>query len=247
MALLNNFSVFNSQPARLLSGQFGHVRNNFNTRGGEISSFTHFGKYASRPSGYSAPYSWSMSRAIGAMSSFTQSGGLISPTINLAGGQNLTATINLSMTMTNAQLDQIVTLVASALLSIIGSGSLNASVNLQASAVLAIASSANIGAIVDALASSSSTISVNAILSALANMTAEAGGAPILSPEGLAQAVWDKDITGFLTAGTAGKQLSDAGGAGNPWGASLASNNTAGTFGNLVQKLLTVAKFIGLK
>ena len=33
----------------------------------------------------------------------------------------------------------------------------------------------------------------------------------------------------------------------NPWNADLASNNTAGTFGERIQKLLTVAKFLGLK
>ena len=37
------------------------------------------------------------------------------------------------------------------------------------------------------------------------------------------------------------------GSAGNPWSALTADNNDAGTFGSLVQKLLTVAKFLGLK
>jgi hypothetical protein len=33
----------------------------------------------------------------------------------------------------------------------------------------------------------------------------------------------------------------------NPWSALLSSNNSSGTFGERVQKLLTVAKFLGLK
>lgn len=64
----------------------------------------------------------------------------------------------------------------------------------------------------------------------------------------LASAVWNALIANHLTAGTTGKALSDAGGAGNPWGTPLTGNMDAGTFGELVgKKLLTVAKFLGLK
>ncbi|KKS20784.1 MAG: hypothetical protein A2736_00405 [Candidatus Yanofskybacteria bacterium RIFCSPHIGHO2_01_FULL_41_27] len=66
---------------------------------------------------------------------------------------------------------------------------------------------------------------------------------------GLIQAViWDEPIADHLTAGTTGKALSDAGGAGNPWGSPITGNTDAGTFGELVgKKLLTIAKFLGLK
>lgn len=64
----------------------------------------------------------------------------------------------------------------------------------------------------------------------------------------LAVAVWDALIANHLNPGTTGKALSDAGGAGNPWGASVTGNTDPGTFGELVgKKLLTVAKFLGLK
>ena len=64
----------------------------------------------------------------------------------------------------------------------------------------------------------------------------------------LADVVWDELIANHLTAGTTGKALSDAGGAGNPWGTPVAGNTDAGTFGELVgKKLLTIAKFLGLK
>jgi hypothetical protein len=248
LALLGNYSVFNKTPGRFYSGlTIAQNRSNFNSNASFRNANQHWGKLVSIPSGYSSPYSWRMAQKSGTMSSFTQSSGVITPVCNLAAGRNLSVTTSLSINITNAQLDQIVTLVASALTTIISSGNLNASVSLQASSVLAIASNANIGAIVDVLASSGSVISVNAIITALAHMTAEAGGAPPLSAEALAQAVWDKDITTFNTTGTAGKQLQDAGSAGNPWSASLASNNTSGTFGYLIQKLLTVGKFIGLK
>jgi hypothetical protein len=60
--------------------------------------------------------------------------------------------------------------------------------------------------------------------------------------------VWDEMIANHLTAGSTGKALSDAGGAGNPWGTPVTGNTDPGTFGELVgKKLLTVAKFLGLK
>src|SRR3989338_4993220 len=66
---------------------------------------------------------------------------------------------------------------------------------------------------------------------------------------GLIQAtIWDEPIANHLTVGTTGKALSDAGAAGNPWSTTISGNTTAGTFGELVgKKLLTVARFLGLK
>lgn len=64
----------------------------------------------------------------------------------------------------------------------------------------------------------------------------------------LSASVWDELIAGHLTDGTTGKALSDAGSAGNPWSTYITGNTTAGTFGELVgKKLLTIAKFLGLK
>ena len=60
--------------------------------------------------------------------------------------------------------------------------------------------------------------------------------------------IWDEPIADHVTAGTTGKALSDAQSAGNPWSSLVTENTTAGTFGELVgKKLLTVAKFLGLK
>lgn len=75
----------------------------------------------------------------------------------------------------------------------------------------------------------------------------DVGAGTELSPSSLAAAVWDEPISDHLTVGTTGKALSDAGGAGNPWSALTEDNADPGTFGALVQKLLTVAKFLGLK
>jgi hypothetical protein len=248
MALIGNYSVIQKSPATFTSGlSIAQVRSNYDKSGAIKNSYTHFGLLASYPSGYAAPYSWSMARQVGAMSSFTSALESITTTGSMAGGRNLEAPMSASLTVTNAQLDQIVTFIASALLNMTGTAELQAAVQMQASAVLQLTTNANIQAIIDVLASSNVTITPNAILTALAFMNAEAGGPTPLSPEGLANAVWDKSLADHQNIGSTGRALSDAGGAGNPWSADLASNNTAGTFGALVQKLLTVAKFLGLK
>lgn len=62
------------------------------------------------------------------------------------------------------------------------------------------------------------------------------------------RSVWDEVVADHLTVGTTGKALNDAGAAGNPWSATVSGNTDPGTFGELVgNKLLTVAKFLGLK
>jgi hypothetical protein len=78
------------------------------------------------------------------------------------------------------------------------------------------------------------------------SLSASIGGVTPLSPEGLANAVWAKDISVYI-APSAGDSLNNASSAGNPWSAPLSSNNIAGTFGEFVQKLLTVGRFLGLK
>ena len=248
MALIGNYSVLNKSAGRFIGGlTIAQNRSNFNTNASFKNSYTHFGKLAAYPSGYYPPYAYSMPMSTGAMSSFTQSYSFITPTVNLAGGRNLEFLAASTIINVNAELQQIVTFIASSLMTLSTSADINASVNMQASAVLQLTTVANIQAIIDVLASSSMTITPNVLLTALAHMNAEAGGPTPLSPEGLANAVWDKILADHQITGSTGKALSDAGGAGNPWSADLSTNNTAGTFGALVQKLLTVAKFIGLK
>lgn len=53
----------------------------------------------------------------------------------------------------------------------------------------------------------------------------------------IAQAVWLQNMTAVNVPGTTGAQLNSAGAGGNPWDATLASNNTPGTFGALLQDI----------
>lgn len=202
------------------------------------------------PSGSLPPQSWIMPQKPGNMASQTDAFiTLAKLDATLIPAYNLLFSSSSSISITNAQLDQIVGMLVNAGLTLtsvqaILSGAANGTMNASGSITV---TNAQCGAIIDLLAQGNCSMTPNMFLSALANMECEIGGATPLSPEGLAKAVWDENILDHLNAGSTGKALSDAGSAGNPWSAPLAGNNTPGTFGWFTQKILTVAKFIGLK
>jgi hypothetical protein len=186
----------------------------------------------------------------GGMSSYNSSQAAISATnADAKMGKALAGTSAMSITVITADLDQIVAMIAS------GAATITVNAADLSAGVLMIATSsgtlsvnvAQLGGIIPVTATSSIAITPNVVMTALANMIAEAGGATPLSPEGLADAVWSALVAEYPDVGTMGKALADAGGAGNPWSADLATNNTTGTFGKKIQELLTETNFVGLK
>lgn len=205
-------------------------------------------RFSAYPNGTLAPNSFILPIKSGSISSYKNAEGAISGAAPLIPARNLEASSTMSIVVTDAQLDQIVSAVASGTLTMQKLDAILAgAAALSANGTLQITSSASAGAIFSVTADASGNLSVSANLTALAFMEAEAGGPTPLSPEGLAGAVWGSVATANNQSGTMGEKLNDAGGAGNPWSAELSSNNTDGTFGGFVQKLLTVAKFLGLK
>jgi hypothetical protein len=82
----------------------------------------------------------------------------------------------------------------------------------------------------------------------LNSVSVRAANSAGLTDLNLENVVWNALTANHSTAGTTGKALSDAGAAGNPWSATVSGNTDPGTFGELVgKKVLTVAKFLGLK
>jgi hypothetical protein len=70
----------------------------------------------------------------------------------------------------------------------------------------------------------------------------------LISNESITEATWDIPITSHLISGSTGKALSSAGSAGDPWSTPMSSYTDVTTFGGFVsKKLLTLAKFLGLK
>lgn len=204
-----------------------------------------YGRVSGTPYGYLAPISWVLPNAPGAMRTIAASSSV--GTVTMAGGRAIEATAA-GISSGSVAAGAIVPIVASAAATSTGTITLAGIAAILASGAGVSTSSISLGGIINILAAagvSTSTGSVN--LTALGYIIASGGGAPALSPEGLAQAVWQALLTDYPDIGTMGKALADAGGAGNPWSSDLATNNTAGTFGERVQKLLTQAKYLGLK
>lgn len=185
----------------------------------------------------------------GGMSSFNHSAlNLVSVNADAKMGRALAGSAALSIVNTNAQADQIVPMIADAALAItVGSALMSAGVQAVADSAMSIVGDASLGGIIPITADSACVMSDDVTMTALAFMIAEAGGPTPLSPQGLADAVWDEVLADHVTVGSAGAALADAGGAGNPWAADLSTNNNPGTFGSLVQKLLKFTQYLGLK
>lgn len=186
-----------------------------------------------------------------------KSGGIASQNI-IVGEASLTATA-ISARLSTASMSGVATLSGSLAVLTPGAASLSGAATLTAAAqaVSSLSStltgaatvSANLSSIVPLASALTGAATMAPNLTGLGRLEAviDVGAGDVLSPGSLANAVWDTVIADHVTVGTTGKALSDAGGAGNPWAADTSTNNDPGTFGALVQKLLTVAKFLGLK
>jgi hypothetical protein len=220
----------------------GAIRNRF------VGGFSHrFGAYTN---GTLSPSSFLLPLKSGSISSYNNSNSEISGLSNLIPGRNMTADAATQIILSDAQLDQVVSLQANSQMTITDTNStLAGAASASGSAATQIVlSNALCGAIFSVTATSACELTLTTgLLTARAFMIAEAGGESPLSPESLASAVWDTIISEHTDAGTTGAALADAGGTGNPWSALLADNNDPNTFGERVQKLLTTSKFLGLK
>ena len=272
MALIGNYNVLQKSPNTFMSGQtIAQCRSNSDKSGSIKNSYLHFGKLAGYPTGYAAPYSWSMPMQIGSMASLLYTS-ISTTNAQLVEGRNLETSITSSLTVTSAQISAVVDLVSSIVTtssiasveiqllknlasSISASGTIT-NADIQSLSVVLLSANlsgtltltnAQIGSLTNIQSSINASANLTAITTVLVNISCDIGGPSPLSPEGLANAVWDAILTDHQITGSTGKALSDAGGAGNPWSADLASNNTVGTFGYLVQKLLTISKYLGLR
>ena len=100
---------------------------------------------------------------------------------------------------------------------------------------------ASIGALAGLVGTATVTLTPAAISYAIGYLSGTSTNETEFSADALAQAVWEVAASDFNTAGTMGEKLNDAGSAGNPWASLLASNNSAGSFGEFVQSLPSAA------
>lgn len=258
MALIGNYSVLNKSHARFSNGTATAGAYAANTKSNWTNQSISFAKLinsfpqqSSYPDGVPTGDAYITSVKNGRLASYTDIIGTGSLTAtatlaklseaNLSGSGSLTAAIG-AVVQSAANLS--------------GSGSLSASLGILTNMAGSLSGSGSLTANLSALVGLSSNLSgsgsISADLKGTGAMSAAItiGGTGYLSNDDvsrLSSAVWEEATADHSTAGTTGKALQDAGSAGNPWSALIASNNTPDTFGWFVQKLLTVAKFLGLK
>lgn len=247
MALLRNGRTTFQNPGRFngiqsfQTGNYikGGLRNRF--AGGLDAVFGGYNNGALSPKAFILP------QKSGSISSYTKSKSTISTNSNLTPAMPMNASASNSLTVLNAQLDQVIQFIANGVMNLTGSSTLAAAVQAQITGVLQLAASGTLGGIFPTYAQGTFTLNENAVLTARAYIQANAGGPTPLSPEGLANAVLDALLADHNLAGSVGEALNNIGASSNPWDADLASNNSPGSFGERVQKLLTTTKFLGLK
>jgi len=217
----------------------GAARNIFATDAG-ISSLS------SKPQGARHPVAWQMPQKSGGLAShnnteilFTQTGFAVA---GLPGSGS--TTITFTPTATGGL---IVSGSGNATIIFSATGSILSVAAGSGSATITLSGSALIGALAGLSSSGSITLSPSATMTAIGYLSGLSTNETEFSADALARAVWEAAASDFNTAGTMGEKLNDAGAAGNPWAALLVDNGDPGTFGERVQKLLTTAKFLGLK
>jgi hypothetical protein len=261
MALIGNYSVLNKSCAQFTNGTatagaYAAVTpSNYQKLGMFPNRFggpTGFADHAATPVGYIPPYSFRLPKKSGGLATFKSLSASISTTdALLALGINVDANLSANITETRAVLALIVALEAS----LSASGTItdaNMAIIILLDAALSAGGSittAELQNIVSMIAALSATGTLTNSITNLVNLSADISNASggQATPDQIAAAVWNAILADYNAAGSTGAALGDAGGAGNPWSALLADNNDAGTFGARVQKLLTTAKFLGLK
>lgn len=185
--------------SRGLGSEYGNVvKGGFRNRFvGGLSSI--FGGYAN---GHLAPSSFVLPTVPGSLSSYTEASGAITQGIIVA-----TAAIpmdgsgTMQITVQTATMSLLAELVVNgALVLSVSSAQLSSAVAMLANGTLVITGTASLGGLIPIEANGTLVLIPDAAdMGALAFMEAEAGGPTPLSPEGLANAVWQKSIDGPIT------------------------------------------------
>jgi hypothetical protein len=228
MALIGNYSVYNKSPARFSAGgdvtTGGSAQSKSNLKSPSVmrSRDMSIPALAALPNGYAAGSAFTIPRSDGGLADYSLSAAITNVT-SLNAGFNLSATLTSVVTLTNA---------APNFYAPIGSA-ITASVTLNNAPLAAFAAlfatlNSNISTSYAQLDSdififanlSASITPINAGIFSTAALSATLASFTALSPQALAQAVWD--------------EKTDA-------------HTTSNTYGTLAKKALTTSKFIGLK
>lgn len=253
MALIGNHSVLTKTCAFFTNGTATAGAYAANTR----TNFFAPARFSSRRFSVAARSSFPEGYALGeAYLSAWKAGGaatqreemlLSTAAAALAAGRNLESAGTLTLTTLDATASLVIFMEGDGTLTITGTGTLAGAAALAASGSLTLAGSAAIGAIASKGATATLSLSGSAGMTALGFMEIDPNASETMTEATIVNALLTALLTDYADTGNVAQGIQDAGSAGNPWAALLADNNDSGTFGERMQKLLTVAKFLGLK
>ena len=206
MGIVGNYSVLHKTPGRFLSGPtISCNRPNFSQSGSLRNRFLSSAKFSAIPNGYVHPYTWAMAQVSGGLASYEQIEARLEKTnAILALGINIDANLNATLVEQQAILALIVALVSS----ITASGTIsdaNMAIILLLEADLiasGIISTAQLGNILGLFSSLSASGTLSPDVTNLVNLSAVIGGPAELSPQGLAEAVWNYLTSNPTTVGS---------------------------------------------
>lgn len=208
--LINKFRIGTIRGRALADGSIGIA--SYNKDNWNRNKLLTFQKFVSIPVGTRPPHCLLLAQESGGLASHGSSNGLLQEfNVNLAGGlygdSNISGTIQTLNVIGQLVLQGLASLSASGYFT--SSPTLNGASYAQALLAADLLSSGDLGAIIDMVMSENILITQNINLQAAGSMTSVIGGPNPLSPEGLAEAVWSKNLSSYMTDETAGKLIKE--------------------------------------
>jgi hypothetical protein len=199
------------------------------------------------PNGYKVGEALVSARTSGGMSSYTRASAALTAAATLVAGRNMVANSTVTLTVSNATASLIISMSATRAITISGTGTLAGAAALVTNGTLSLVGTASIGAIASKSATGTISFSGSSGMTALAHLETDPNPSTTMTEATITNAILTALLTDYSDTGNVAEGIQNASSAGNPWSALIDDNNDAGTFGERVQKLLTVAKFLGLK
>lgn len=226
--LIQNGSIYLSNPNRSMFG-VGILNDTRISRlkfGAKLNQSTAFGKLAATPAGYYLGSAWIPPKKNGAMSSRNQT--WLTLAASATGAEGLGGSGSSSFLIEATALGQLIaSAIGSTTFEITSNGSIVATIGSPGTAAVTITASMTTGAIGWVVSDASFSIDAAIISYGLGHMIATTDVSVEVTPENIAQAVWNSVSADFDTTGTMAELLQASGAGGNPWVEEIENNYSA--------------------
>ena len=244
MALVGNRSVLHKSPGRFLAGTVASGdRSNFDKPGMQRNSYEVFSDYSAIPNGHIQDSAWILPRKGGNMSSHNAARVVVSGVAGGALGVNIVGAAD--MTFSADAVGQLIASAAGAAsFSFDATGNLIATIGGQGSASFTVAAAGTAGAIAWAQGTATMGVTATLVRYAVGFMSGTTDVSVELTAEQVATEVWAAKAAINNTTGSMGEKVNSLAAGVAP----TAQENADAVWQHaFVGKLLTVAKYLGLK